>query len=143
MSVLHKARSEEHTSELQSRFDLVCRLLLEKKKSGTDVGLMKFGDVIRLIDRNQNKLTDSELLRIMQTHGVTDAVAWVLRHMDETFHTHAVELLALEKHGNEKLLRSQMRSPGYVNAWSESMRGRLQSKSRGSVRPVAPAHRGS
>src|SRR5437868_11760238 len=27
------ARSEEHTSELQSRFDLVCRLLLEKKKS--------------------------------------------------------------------------------------------------------------
>src|SRR5438067_10567941 len=25
------ARSEEHTSELQSRFDLVCRLLLEKK----------------------------------------------------------------------------------------------------------------
>src|SRR5438067_4932525 len=25
------SRSEEHTSELQSRFDLVCRLLLEKK----------------------------------------------------------------------------------------------------------------
>src|SRR2546421_8193432 len=29
-------RSEEHTSELQSRSDLVCRLLLEKKKN-TDV----------------------------------------------------------------------------------------------------------
>src|SRR5207249_6923824 len=28
-----KLRSEEHTSELQSRFDLVCRLLLEKKKT--------------------------------------------------------------------------------------------------------------
>src|SRR5699024_12450913 len=27
-----RVRSEEHTSELQSRFDLVCRLLLEKKK---------------------------------------------------------------------------------------------------------------
>src|SRR2546428_9217788 len=27
-------RSEEHTSELQSRSDLVCRLLLEKKKQG-------------------------------------------------------------------------------------------------------------
>src|SRR5699024_12536283 len=26
-----RCRSEEHTSELQSRFDLVCRLLLEKK----------------------------------------------------------------------------------------------------------------
>src|SRR6266496_6294931 len=28
----HRFRSEEHTSELQSRRDLVCRLLLEKKK---------------------------------------------------------------------------------------------------------------
>src|SRR5216683_8193324 len=28
-------RSEEHTSELQSRSDLVCRLLLEKKKNNT------------------------------------------------------------------------------------------------------------
>src|SRR2546421_7263975 len=29
----HFGRSEEHTSELQSRSDLVCRLLLEKKKN--------------------------------------------------------------------------------------------------------------
>src|SRR2546422_5045906 len=29
------ARSEEHTSELQSRLHLVCRLLLEKKKNST------------------------------------------------------------------------------------------------------------
>src|SRR3712207_7875465 len=29
--ILHQARSEEHTSELQSRQYLVCRLLLEKK----------------------------------------------------------------------------------------------------------------
>src|SRR5438105_6544506 len=29
-------RSEEHTSELQSRVDLVCRLLLEKKKKNND-----------------------------------------------------------------------------------------------------------
>src|SRR5699024_11462877 len=28
--IVHELRSEEHTSELQSRFDLVCRLLLEK-----------------------------------------------------------------------------------------------------------------
>src|SRR2546429_4307632 len=28
----HRPRSEEHTSELQSRLHLVCRLLLEKKK---------------------------------------------------------------------------------------------------------------
>src|SRR5207248_8018529 len=29
----HVPRSEEHTSELQSPYDLVCRLLLEKKKT--------------------------------------------------------------------------------------------------------------
>src|SRR2546426_9042999 len=32
LNVLHKSRSEEHTSELQSPCNLVCRLLLEKKK---------------------------------------------------------------------------------------------------------------
>src|SRR5437667_1368569 len=30
---VHAVRSEEHTSELQSHHDLVCRLLLEKKKT--------------------------------------------------------------------------------------------------------------
>src|SRR2546429_3010400 len=34
-SALGKNRSEEHTSELQSRLHLVCRLLLEKKKKKT------------------------------------------------------------------------------------------------------------
>src|SRR2546422_6224500 len=32
---MHPLRSEEHTSELQSRLHLVCRLLLEKKKNKT------------------------------------------------------------------------------------------------------------
>src|SRR5438067_5396976 len=34
-------RSEEHTSELQSRFDLVCRLLLEKKKNLLDKNIFQ------------------------------------------------------------------------------------------------------
>src|SRR2546429_5361843 len=42
-------RSEEHTSELQSRLHLVCRLLLEKKKhcrcSGTSAGLARRTEV--------------------------------------------------------------------------------------------------
>src|SRR3712207_6974728 len=33
----HRLRSEEHTSELQSRQYLVCRLLLEKKKKTTNM----------------------------------------------------------------------------------------------------------
>src|SRR5690349_24157172 len=35
---LNPERSEEHTSKLQSRRDLVCRLLLEKKKQKNKVG---------------------------------------------------------------------------------------------------------
>jgi len=110
---------------------------------GTDVSLMKFGDVIRLFDQHHNDLVDGELLRTMDVHHVTDSVAWVLRHMDETFHTHAVESLALEKHGDEKRLAAQMSSSGYVRASDQSMRERLQSKGRGSSRSAAPAHSGS
>src|SRR3989440_8667968 len=44
-------RSEEHTSELQSRSDLVCRLLLEKKNNDTDV-------------RQRQKIAPYELLRV-------------------------------------------------------------------------------
>src|ERR1041385_9309834 len=37
MALLTALRSEEHTSELQSRLHLVCRLLLEKKKQITSM----------------------------------------------------------------------------------------------------------
>src|SRR5204863_8747025 len=50
-----KTRSEEHTSELQSRRDLVCRLLLEKKKK-------KYGDQVCVwctTDRQQTPTTAS------------------------------------------------------------------------------------
>ena len=76
----------------------------------------------------------------METHNVMDAVAWVLRHLDETFHTRTLELLALEKHGDEELLANQMRSSGYVSPWGQSMRERLQSKTRGSLRSAASTH---
>src|SRR5947207_11491264 len=42
-------RSEEHTSELQSHSDLVCRLLLEKKKNRISTGCanrLAFADVV-------------------------------------------------------------------------------------------------
>jgi len=110
---------------------------------GNDVGLMKFGDVIRLIDQHRKELTDGELARTMETHSVTHPIAWVLRHMDETFHTHTLELLGLQKHGDEQLLAGQMQSPAYVGAWGQSMRERLQSKARSSLRQASPAQLGS
>src|SRR2546421_4305555 len=39
-----RTRSEEHTSELQSRSDLVCRLLLEKKKNKIQTTLYRNSD---------------------------------------------------------------------------------------------------
>src|SRR5256886_4220792 len=48
-AALKKFRSEEHTSELQSRLNLVCRLLLEKKQlvqPGDDFLLARNDDVI-------------------------------------------------------------------------------------------------
>src|SRR2546429_9693555 len=42
----HPSRSEEHTSELQSRLHLVCRLLLEKKKKKEKLGIETYVAVI-------------------------------------------------------------------------------------------------
>src|SRR5207248_4742375 len=42
MRARRSARSEEHTSELQSPYDLVCRLLLEKKKKKKTRKLIKY-----------------------------------------------------------------------------------------------------
>src|SRR2546422_5605141 len=41
--VRDQTRSEEHTSELQSRLHLVCRLLLEKKKKNRTKRIMSYG----------------------------------------------------------------------------------------------------
>src|SRR5256885_5497480 len=40
------ARSEEHTSELQSPCNLVCRLLLEKKKNNTSPTRIRIPDIV-------------------------------------------------------------------------------------------------
>src|SRR5260370_15604587 len=45
-------RSEEHTSELQSHLNLVCRLLLEKKKNKN-----KAGQLMTLVRTRQNSVT--------------------------------------------------------------------------------------
>src|SRR5437867_6099693 len=53
------SRSEEHTSELQSPYDLVCRLLLEKKKNKSNT----INDVhIMMYDQFNNIICSSLLL---------------------------------------------------------------------------------
>src|SRR5437868_11356160 len=57
----HSRRSEEHTSELQSRFDLVCRLLLEKKNRGPSDTFLRAGVEINMLPKKptvqRNELT--------------------------------------------------------------------------------------
>src|SRR5690349_22522249 len=50
----HADRSEEHTSELQSRRDLVCRLLLEKKKKKKKVNSIN-KNILSKISTTHNK----------------------------------------------------------------------------------------
>src|SRR5438105_7463791 len=60
----YRVRSEEHTSELQSRVDLVCRLLLEKKKKkawrrpGAD---SSSAGTVDAVCENQNEITKKQL----------------------------------------------------------------------------------
>src|SRR6266513_5221905 len=49
-----RLRSEEHTSELQSRFDLVCRLLLEKKKKRKETFHIEPVNIVQCVMINQH-----------------------------------------------------------------------------------------
>src|SRR5580693_9577557 len=52
-----RARSEEHTSELQSQFHLVCRLLLEKKNNNVNYILFLKKKNINIISKQTIKIT--------------------------------------------------------------------------------------
>src|SRR5256885_3186782 len=62
-------RSEEHTSELQSPCNLVCRLLLEKKKK-------------RARHMSETRDTAAEILRVLSAPSVRDQQGQVARHLD-------------------------------------------------------------
>src|SRR2546427_1722292 len=56
LDLLLYLRSEEHTSELQSQSNLVCRLLLEKKKKNKK-------DALRMASHDKTRNTVAELMR--------------------------------------------------------------------------------
>src|SRR2546421_5971912 len=81
-------RSEEHTSELQSRSDLVCRLLLEKKKKYTMYELR--GDVNSQRGRVTIVLTD-DCTKRKTPNGMSEVMVfrhWVLRREKTTNFRH-------------------------------------------------------
>src|SRR5438067_10529888 len=74
---LPKPRSEEYTSELQSRFDLVCRLLLEKKKKKIDIeNSDKNNKINNLVETEQSVYycVDDRLLESVQIVLIVDGV---------------------------------------------------------------------
>src|SRR2546429_1993375 len=79
VEVTKPIRSEEHTSELQSRLHLVCRLLLEKKNKHTNDQVYAVNDVLHA---DEEKSTDRVAVLIVSTnHPRQQQVASILRHM--------------------------------------------------------------
>src|SRR5450830_1560280 len=64
-------RSEEHTSELQSRFDLVCRLLLEKKKN-TRMASLSYTD--KQIYNSNERMTNNLMMSVYFSRLLYDFV---------------------------------------------------------------------
>src|SRR3989440_2119595 len=64
-------RSEEHTSELQSRSDLVCRLLLEKKKNTSALKSRSDLACSPLLKKKTSQETDTTTTAIVTSHYPT------------------------------------------------------------------------
>src|SRR6266496_3621360 len=63
-------RSEEHTSELQSRRDLVCRLLLEKKKIPTEAAPLLCAGLTKFNGLRNSKARTGEFVSIQAVGGL-------------------------------------------------------------------------
>src|SRR6202040_1379691 len=63
-AVRDNSRSEEHTSELQSRRDLVCRLLLEKKQK------IEFCRLFKFLDGAYCPVHEPALYRLLGAHSL-------------------------------------------------------------------------
>src|SRR5215471_9082328 len=97
-------RSEEHTSELQSRRDLVCRLLLEKKKTPHPLHQRKKRNTRRHIDGQCDERRDGARPRGRHADG---------RHLFFFFNdTATTEIYTLSLHDALPISRHTRRHPG-------------------------------
>lgn len=107
-------------------------------EAGTDVTLMKFADVLRLVERGAAEIKRGDLSRWLDRHAAADAVAWVLAQVDEVFGARTRSELGLDGRGEEGALAAELRAPGYWRGWSGTMRERLHAKDRGRLLERAP-----
>src|SRR5215510_525651 len=92
-------RSEEHTSELQSRGHLVCRLLLEKKNNRAFVLFSRQSkytaqDGIRRSDSTSNSRSPSIADAFLSSHAASSAAIWFFFFND----TATTEIYTLSLH---------------------------------------------
>ena len=99
-------------------------------KPGQDVDLMKFGDVLRLWRMHRKILRDIRFAQTLEHYGITEAVVWVLEHLDRTFGTRIVSDLSLQNRVTEEWLNSARAPGGKALQWKGTMRERLHSKNR-------------
>jgi hypothetical protein len=95
-----------------------------------DVNLMKFGDLVRLWNRDRERLEKAELVEMLENYGIVGPAVWVLEHLDRTLHTSIVPALGLEGRVTEDWLASAYASAGALHRWYGTMRQRLHSKNR-------------
>src|SRR3712207_5123514 len=84
-SVVREGRSEEHTSELQSRQYLVCRLLLEKKKINVDQEYI----IVIVIDAvlyyiNDSILNQNFIMEFLTSINITENKAIACKELSQT-----------------------------------------------------------
>src|SRR5256886_3649864 len=91
MPLVRCARSEEHTSELQSQSNLVCRLLLEKKKKKNK------------IDSRETHNTKTESARQPSMSEPPSTVSYIL-HQSQTCQKHAGITDARSEHRHDVIL---------------------------------------
>jgi hypothetical protein len=90
-----------------------------------DVNLMKFGDVVRLWKTNRHIYGTREFMLLLEKYKIEKPIAWVLEHLDRTFHTNLVSSIGLANEISEEWLFSGHSSDSQPRIWSGSMRERL------------------
>src|SRR2546427_1008909 len=75
-------RSEEHTSELQSQSNLVCRLLLEKKKKMVRADEQEIHELLLRVRRARRNQVDraSVLFQVRRAHLITPEICHPCEH---------------------------------------------------------------
>src|SRR5207248_3202483 len=107
MEVLHGAdaelRSEEHTSELQSPYDLVCRLLLEKKKKNKKkipIQKKKIENINKHVSITSNLVDDYHPYNVRHFHYLATSVH--TRHLYHHYYQPVYQLrMTTLSHGNK------------------------------------------